>query len=73
MHGNLAEAVGFNALVTLGLPFLVLGVAREGLRLWRGSDPIRWRIPAWVIRILLAVLLGFMALRNLPGSPLSPG
>ena len=50
------------------------GSVRELWRWQSGRDPIGWRIPAWAIWALLAVILSFAVLRNVPEfSRLAPG
>jgi len=67
LHGDLSAAISSNVLTTLAVPFFVAGIARESWRWIRGTDPFRFRIPAWSIWALLATIVAFAVLRNLPG------
>ena len=67
LHGDVARALSLNPLVTLSVPVLALGLAREAIRWTRGSDPIGYRLPPWTIWTFVAVLVVFAVARNLPG------
>lgn len=74
LRGDWHRALSFNALTVLAAPFLLGGSVRELWRRQTGRDPIGYRIPAWAIRILLALILAFAVLRNVPQfSWLAPG
>jgi len=65
LHGSLAAAFHFNALLVVSLPALAWWAARRGIGLWKGEplpDGIR---PAW-LWCALAAALAFGILRNLP-------
>jgi hypothetical protein len=66
LHGDIPGALKMNPVTTLGAPLLLVGALRESWRVLRGTDPIPVRAPAWSIRALLILLVGFAVLRNLP-------
>ena len=68
-HGHLAEALRCNALLVLSLPVLAFLGARRFLR-WRAGRPLPRLVlrPAWVI-FIVAMLVLFGVLRNLPFPP----
>jgi hypothetical protein len=72
LHGDVAQALAFNPLTTAALPLLLLGFVREARRIASGRD-LAWRVPAWMIYGLLALLVVFGIARNLPaGQRLAP-
>lgn len=65
LHGRVAAALRFNALLVISLPLLAAWSLRLAFRLWKGSpvpDGVR---PAWLWSAL-AVMVAFGVLRNLP-------
>jgi Protein of unknown function (DUF2752) len=74
--GNLGAAFALNPLAVLSLPFLVYGMASYGMFQIRRRYLPRWFIPASWIWTLLAAILVFAVLRNIPAFPfdlLAPG
>ena len=71
VHGEVAAALGFNALAMTALPFLAwpwlsnVSLALRGRRL---PEPV---LPRWVGWGVLAVVLAFWVLRNIPAWPLT--
>lgn len=69
LHGRLDDALGFNALLVLAGPVLAYVAIRMALR-WAGGPSLPGRRPSgpetWAI---LALVVGFMVLRNLPWAP----
>ena len=72
LHGRVATAFYFNALMVVSLPFLlyagVLGALRLAGRTPR-RPPVSQRLPAWAVWAVLAAVLLFGVLRNLPYKP----
>lgn len=66
VHLDVPTALSMNVLVTAFVPLLVLWWGRWVYRQWTGR-PRRWLAPAWVLWTLLAVVLAFWVLRNVPG------
>jgi hypothetical protein len=65
LHGHVAAALHFNALLVVSLPALAWWAARRLIGLWQGqslADGIR---PAW-LWCALGATLAFGVLRNLP-------
>ncbi|MGH3491674.1 MAG: DUF2752 domain-containing protein [Sciscionella sp.] len=75
LHGNLAGAVHYNALGLLVLPVVVFSVLAWAVRCWRGTDggsrrgQAQWVPPVLVSRVVIAALIGWTVLRNLPFAP----
>ena len=69
MHGNIAAAFGFNAYAMLVLPAIAWCLAAGFLRAYGRPAPPRIFIPARWIWALLAAVLAFWLLRNLPYPP----
>lgn len=65
-HLDVATAVGLNVLVAALVPLAVLWWGRWTYRQWTGR-PRRWLAPAWSLWGLIAVVMAFWLLRNLPG------
>lgn len=73
LHGDLAGALARNPLAVLAVPYLVLAFVTFVMRSTGRPAPRSTSLPAWVIWLLLAAVLAFTVLRNLPGfSLLSP-
>jgi hypothetical protein len=70
-RGHLLQAMAYNVLTVAFLPFLFVWLARNAWAVIRGTDPprgwISWRA-GWVI---VAIILGFTVLRNVPLYPFS--
>jgi uncharacterized protein DUF2752 len=76
LHGNLGAAWALNPLTVLLLPFVVYGLASYAPFEIRGCRLPRIILPAFWIRALCAVIIGFGIARNLPFHPfnlLAPG
>ena len=72
LHGRFATAFDFNALMVVSLPFLACAGALGALRLAGRTPrrpPVSQRLPAWAVWALLAAVLLFGILRNLPYKP----
>ena len=71
VHGDLRAALGHNLLTMLSLPFLAYDfLSRARQALW--GRPLPWPITSAVwVWLLLAVILAFWLLRNLPFWPFS--
>ena len=66
LHGHLAQAWHFNALLLLLAPLLLLYAAVVLYRLWRGRGNLFPSAPASVTYTLLAAAAIFTLARNLP-------
>jgi Protein of unknown function (DUF2752) len=67
--GNLGAAFALNPLAVLSLPFLVYGTTSYALFQIRGRYLPRWFLPASWIWTLLAVIILFAMVRNIPAYP----
>ncbi len=70
MHGNVVGALDLNAvtvLFVLPLAMIVFGV--WSLRRWRG-ERFEMRFPVWATSAVVALMVVFTVVRNLPGMPL---
>ena len=66
LHGEPALALQRNPLTVAALVVLAAAFLMWARRLWRG-EPRSWVAPPWVLYSLLAVIVAFWALRNIPG------
>jgi len=69
LHGHFAQAWAWNALTVSLLPFLAGWGVVQLWRAWSGRPAWGGRIPAWTIWTLLAIIVAFWILRNLPFHP----
>ena len=69
LHGDVAGAFRLNPLMVLFLPFMVYGIAAEisGGMLKKRLPAVR--LGAWWIRAILAVIVMYGIVRNLPFAP----
>jgi hypothetical protein len=68
-HGDLGEALARNPLLVLAVP-LVAGIWVAWARRSVTGRPRAWLAPPWLLWSLLALVLAFWVLRNLPGATL---
>ncbi len=76
LRGNLGTAWAMNPLTVILMPFLLYGLASEGLRVLRGRGLPQIFLPAIWIQALCAVIILFGIARNVPIHPfnlLAPG
>ena len=71
LHGDIATALGYNPLAVLSLPFIVYSYASGAMRAFRLPAPRPVFVHSRWIWALLAGILAFWTLRNLPVEPLS--
>jgi len=67
LHGHIAAAFRFNALVVSSLPVVAWGCLRAARDAAANKPALAWIRPVW-FWIGLAVLIAFGILRNLPGA-----
>ena len=70
-HGNLQQALAYNALLVLCLPYIVACGLDYAYREWRGRRWRNWMLPAWTIWLWLGITIAYWILRNIPVSPFS--
>lgn len=71
LHGHVAAALGYNALLVVLLPFVVYALARRVVQALAG-----WRLPVYRLsgtqaKAVFWLVIAFTLLRNLPVFPLS--
>jgi len=71
LHGNLIAALRLNPLMVLSLPFLAYGLLDEVVYRARGYRLLRAQCGAGPVWLLLALILAFWVLRNIPCYPFS--
>lgn len=67
LHGDVVGALGRNPLTVLAAPYLLVAFVTWALRRLGRPAPRSTSLPPWAIWSLLAVVLAFGVLRNLPG------
>ncbi len=70
-HGDLPQAVAYNPLLIVMLPFVAVGLFAMAFRLWTGRRLPLPRLPGWAIYTLLCVIVLFGVLRNVDVYPLT--
>lgn len=71
MHGNPVAAFSYNPYTLVALPVVAYSFVLSGLRAYNLPAPPRVFIPARWVWALLAAVLAFWLLRNLPFAPFS--
>ncbi len=69
LHGQILEALHFNPLAVIALPFLAFAALRSLLRKTTGYPLPPLQLRAGWIKLLIAVVLVFAVVRNLPFAP----
>ena len=69
MHGRVAAAFGYNLYAMLTLPVVGYSFTVGGLRAYGLPAPPRMFVPVSLIWMLMAAILAFWVLRNLPFPP----
>jgi len=69
LHGDFRQAVAYNAMLVLALPFLALAGARFGYETWTGRHLPIPRLPAWFIRLLFVLIVCYWIARNIDFYP----
>lgn len=69
LNGDVVAALDFNVFLTLALPFLAYALLRQGTQAATGRLLPAPRLSARGARVLVAALLVFTVLRNLPFAP----
>ena len=74
LHGNFLAAIRMNVLAVTLLPVMLAFIGVNTIAAWRGMT-IHWRRPRWVPTgwrwWLVALVIGFGILRNVPFLPFS--
>ncbi len=72
IHGDLDQALAWNPVFVLMLPFLIYSAFDLLFTMWTGRRPFAYRTPGWAIKILAGVLIAFWIVRNIPVDPENP-
>jgi hypothetical protein len=70
LHLDFEQALAWNPLFVVMLPFLLIGIARMFFQFWTGRAAPRvipW--PRWIAKAVLAGMLTFWVIRNIPYEP----
>lgn len=70
LHGNLVGALGLNPLAVIILPVLLYSLVSTAIRVLNNKPPARPVVSATRIWLLLAGIIAFWVLRNIPVYPL---
>ena len=70
LHLDLAQALAYNSLFVIALPFLIYGVAGMMYTLWTGNRA-PGRMPGWASKGVVFVILAYWLLRNIDVYPLN--
>ena len=71
LHGDLEQALAYNALFVLILPLAIYGGLRIAFEMWTGKPTLGFRMPAWSMKLLAVMLFAFWIARNIPVYPLT--
>jgi hypothetical protein len=71
LHGDLRQALAYNALFVVSLPLLLLGAAQLAWSQWTGRSLPLPRMPAWSVHLIVWTIIAFGVLRNVPIEPLT--
>lgn len=69
IHGHLAAAFRLNPFLGIALPVMLLAMAKNAIQQLRGAAEERKAVSPFWIWLLLAALILFTVLRNLPLAP----
>ena len=71
LHGDIRAALGYNLAAVLALPFILYSYATGAMRAFRAQAPPPVFVRPLLIWALLAAIMAFWALRNMPIAPLA--
>ena len=71
LRGDVAGALGFNVLTVLSMPFIAYALGRGAMRAFGLRAPRPVFVHPGLIWALLAAIVAYWALRNLPFAPLT--
>jgi hypothetical protein len=69
LHGDVPQALAYNILAVLALPFLIAWACRVEVAAVRGRPWVGKPLPTWVVRAILVLVVAYWVLRNLPFFP----
>jgi hypothetical protein len=71
LHGDGQQAVAYNLLTVLAIPFLLVWAGRCEWAAVLGRPFHRRPLPSWFVRTVLVAVVAFWVLRNIPFYPLT--
>lgn len=69
VHGDIEQALAWNPLFVLLLPYLIYSAVHIGILMWTGRAAPGYRMPVWLGKTLMWVLLLYWIARNIPIEP----
>jgi len=69
LHGDLRQALAYNPLFVVMLPFLVFGGMRFACATWTGKQIRGYRLPGWALKTLVGLLIVYWIARNIDVYP----
>jgi hypothetical protein len=71
LHLDLAQALAYNPLFVLALPYLIFAVFCMLYTMWTGKLAPYGRMPGWATKCLFAIIVCYWILRNIDVYPLN--
>ena len=71
LHGDVIGALGYNVLAVLSLPFIAYSYGRGAMRAFGLRAPRPAFVHPYLIWALLAIIVAYWGLRNLPSAPMN--
>jgi Protein of unknown function (DUF2752) len=71
LHGNIEQALAYNPLMVIALPLIIYGCARSGVEIWTGTVIQKYRVPGWLLKCVVVILLSYGVARNIDVYPLN--
>ena len=68
LHGDIAQALAWNPMLVVALPFLAYFAAETYYVAWTGRRVVR-RMPTWVVLLIVGTVLAYWVLRNIDAYP----
>jgi hypothetical protein len=71
LHFDFAQALAYNPLFVLALPYLLFAVGCMLFTLWTGKRAPGGRMPLWATKWVFVLIIGYWILRNIDVYPLN--
>lgn len=69
VHGDIEQALAWNPLFVLLLPYILFSGLRSAYAMWTGKRMTQYRPPGWISYVLIWTMLLYWIGRNLPFEP----
>lgn len=69
LHFDFWQALAYNPLFVIILPFLIYGLFRMAWKMWTGNDAPGYGMPRWMTKYVLWTILTYWVIRNIPYPP----